>query len=94
MIFRGSLRGLQVLHKCDVKECVNPHHLYLGTRDMNIQDAFARERMLRLGPDENGDFFDDHEPLSLRDLLLDEDLRDAVVDYSYLTARPKSKFIH
>lgn len=31
-----------VLHKCDVKACVNPNHLYLGDHKQNMKDA--RER--------------------------------------------------
>jgi len=31
-----------VLHNCDVKECVNPEHLYLGTQKENVQDAIER----------------------------------------------------
>lgn len=34
--------GLHVLHKCDVKACVNPDHLYLGTNDDNIRDRAER----------------------------------------------------
>jgi len=33
-----------VLHKCDVARCVNPAHLYLGTREDNIKDAIDRKR--------------------------------------------------
>lgn len=36
--------GLWVLHKCDVKICVNPAHLYLGTAAQNSADAVARNR--------------------------------------------------
>jgi hypothetical protein len=30
--------GLWILHKCDTTPCVNPEHLYAGTRAQNIQD--------------------------------------------------------
>lgn len=33
-----------VLHRCDVKACCNPDHLYVGTRDDNVCDAHARGR--------------------------------------------------
>ena len=36
-----------VLHKCDVKGCVNPDHLYLGSRQDNTLDAVTRGRMCR-----------------------------------------------
>jgi hypothetical protein len=34
--------GSLVLHKCDVKRCVNPDHLELGDHSKNIQDRFKR----------------------------------------------------
>jgi hypothetical protein len=34
--------GLLVLHKCDVKWCVNVQHLYLGTAQDNVIDRIMR----------------------------------------------------
>ena len=35
-------RGLFVCHKCDVKNCFNPDHLWVGTNSENINDAIAK----------------------------------------------------
>ncbi|RJG10905.1 HNH endonuclease [Pseudomonas cavernicola] len=35
---------MQINHKCDVRDCVNPNHLYVGTAKENTQDMIERNR--------------------------------------------------
>lgn len=43
--FNGPIpEGLCALHKCDVRNCVNPDHLFIGTKRDNWDDMIQKRR--------------------------------------------------
>jgi hypothetical protein len=45
--------GLFVCHKCDVRACINPEHLFLGTNSDNMKDMYSKGRGNNLRGDNN-----------------------------------------
>jgi hypothetical protein len=47
-LYKGDIpRGLFVLHRCDVRLCVNPDHLFLGSHQENMADCYNKQRNAR-----------------------------------------------
>lgn len=45
IIHKGEIPiGMQVLHKCDVRSCVNPDHLFIGNQNDNMKDMAKKNR--------------------------------------------------
>jgi predicted XRE-type DNA-binding protein len=45
MLHNGAIPpGMKVLHRCDVRNCVNPDHLFLGTQGDNVADMMLKGR--------------------------------------------------
>lgn len=45
LVFIGNIpRGMYVCHKCDVRNCINPDHLFIGTAKENTLDCLNKGR--------------------------------------------------
>lgn len=44
MLSRGALSEECILHRCDNRTCVNPEHLFAGSRESNQQDMTIKGR--------------------------------------------------
>lgn len=47
--------GMLVCHRCDVRSCVNPDHLFLGTHMQNVRDMWSKNRWKAGAQDNRGD---------------------------------------
>jgi hypothetical protein len=58
-------RGFVVRHRCDVKGCVNPDHLVIGTHKDNSRDAMERGQVAR-GTRNGASKLDERQVLEIR----------------------------
>jgi len=52
--------GLKVLHACDIRRCVRPSHLFLGTQSDNIFDAQLKDYLQLMTVDEKLAMYGDY----------------------------------
>lgn len=69
--------GMEILHHCDIKLCVNPNCLFVGTQYTNIQDAKSKGRLTggpnkaQKGQDNNAAKYTEEQIIRIK-MLLDE----------------------
>ena len=81
-------RSEKVLHKCDNPSCCNPHHLYVGTQQDNVNDRESRGRSnRRRGLQHGGSKATEQEVIKIRRLYYGSRcrLREIAIDFPNLS---------
>jgi hypothetical protein len=62
-------KGVHILHKCDVRRCCNPNHLFPGNRQDNMDDMVNKGRQFRpIGEKHFNRVLDDSKVRQIREL--------------------------
>jgi hypothetical protein len=76
-LFVGEIpNGMNVLHRCDVRNCINPDHLFIGTQQDNVADMIKKKRDRKAkGQDSGRTLLSDNDILPLKSVYKDARLK-------------------
>lgn len=76
MLWVGKIPdGIWVLHKCDVRHCVNPDHLFLGTAQDNTNDMRSKNRHRVLNANPATSILTVERVIQIREMLCDTECK-------------------
>ncbi len=87
LLFNGPIPDEQcVLHTCDIRSCVNPNHLFLGTRADNSADMVKKKRQ-SFGENQYNSKLKEDQVLSIRRLISIGFRQEEIADAYGLTSK-------
>ncbi len=85
LTFKGQIPSdMVVCHECDVRHCVNPEYLFLGTQQENMKDVIEKGRVA------TGNWFDKSNPSKSKPIIVHGKIFDSgkvvsdVLDINYI----------
>jgi len=87
IVHKGDIpKDKDVLHKCDVRCCINPDHLFLGTHQDNMRDRDLKGRGANTqGMNHPNVWLTENEVLEIRKLLVEGGLKKWQIAERYKT---------
>lgn len=82
--FGNIPENFHILHKCDVRHCIRPDHLFLGTNKDNVNDKVMKDRQAK-GSKNGNSILDENQVIEIKLKLKNKYygyLKDLMIEYN------------